>query len=205
MFIATITVLVVPVTTIASQDFDEIQWVNTSCGLQPAMISELGKDFIRQHESLTLQPYFDHNGYAVGYGMHRWQGKKVTRNWPRKLTRDIVETEFDRQLAQHVRLVRESVCAPMTQAMMDGLVSLAWNVGRVNKAIVRKVDADKPVRVADFLTTTRAGRVRSTLLVERRLREYLMFSGNYELAMQRPATIAMLRQHARRTRVVLSD
>ncbi|SVB82183.1 uncharacterized protein METZ01_LOCUS235037, partial [marine metagenome] len=44
------------------------------CGPRPEQISERGKAFIRQHEGLQLKQYYDRNGYAIGYGMHTWQG-----------------------------------------------------------------------------------------------------------------------------------
>lgn len=203
--LVTATLLAVPVTTNASPETTDIEWLTTSCGQQPNTISELGKEFIRHHETLTLEPYFDTTGYAIGYGMHTWQGRKVQKAWPRHVTARSVEDEFNRQLATHAAHVRTTVCVTLSQAMMDALVSLSWNVGRVNTAIIRKVDAKRPIRVADFLTTTRAGHARPVHLIERRVREYLMFTGNYTLAMQRPVQLNVLQEQARQTHVVLSD
>lgn len=199
-----VTLLALPTAVLNAETYAGPRWANIGCGLQPMDISELGKDFIRSHEGLSLKPRFDSNGYAIGYGMHTWQGKKVRKNWPRHVTPQQVEDEFDRQLGTFSALVRESVCAPLTQPMLDGLVSLAWNVGRVNNAIIRKIDAERPVRVSDFLTTTHSRGRQVPFLVERRHREYLMFTGDYETALARPVKLATLQRMTRRGGVRVS-
>ena len=67
------------------------------CGPRPERISERGKAFIRQHEGLRLDQYYDSIGYAIGYGMHTWQGRPVTRTFPDSPTEADVENEFDAQ------------------------------------------------------------------------------------------------------------
>lgn len=163
----------------------------TTCGYQPTQISETGKTFIRNFESLRLQPYYDHIGYAVGYGMHTWQGQAVTRRFPFAVTPMDVEVEFDAQLGKYMRIVKESVCAPLSQPMMDSLVSVAWNLGRVNTAIVQKFDRNRPLTATDFLTTATVRRRPTDELVNRRLREYLMFTGDYNLALEKASNTAL--------------
>ena len=186
---------------------DESDWRGDAsvedCGLRPVSISDQGKAFIRQHERLTLQPYYDTNGYAVGYGMHTWQGAPVTRRYPSSVTESDVEEEFDAQLNIFAITVLNAVCAPLTQPMFDALVSVAWNVGRVNTSIVHKVDLGRPVVASDFLTTATSRRRRNPTLVVRRLREYLMFTGNYEQALNHLNSSRELRQYVRGTSVML--
>lgn len=163
----------------------------SACGYQPTHISEAGKTFIRNFETLRLRPYYDHIGYAVGYGMHTWQGRPVTRRFPFALTLMDVETEFDTQLASYTRIVKESVCAPLSQPMMDSLVSVAWNLGRVNTAIVQKFDRNRPLTAMDFLTTATVRSRQTDELVNRRLREYVMFTGDYNLALEKTSNTTL--------------
>ena len=156
-----------------------------ACGFQPKAISESGKTFIRRFESLRLTPYYDHIGYAVGYGMHTWQGQSVTRRFPFAITPMDVEQEFDAQLTKYTQVVKSSVCAPLSQPMMDSLVSIAWNLGRVNTSIVNKFERNRPLTAIDFLTTATVKRRQTDALVNRRLREYLMFTGDYDTALER--------------------
>jgi lysozyme len=154
------------------------------CGSRPVQISERGKAFIRQHEGLRLTPYHDSTGYAIGYGMHTWQGLPVTLTHPSSVTKADVEEEFDTQLAVYAGIVTRSVCTPLTPPMFDALVSVAWNAGHVNASIVRKVNQGRAVDASDFLTTATTRNRRNRVLVDRRLREYIMFTGDYDLAME---------------------
>jgi len=196
---------IVPNATVNAESYAGPRWSDNGCGMQPMDISELGKNFIRTYEGLTLTPHFDSKGYAIGYGMHTWQGKPVKSHWPRRVTLEQVEIEFDRQLDGFSTLVRGSVCTPLTQPMLDGLMSLAWNVGRVNTAIIRKIDAGRPVRVADFLTTARIRGRHAVILVERRHREFLMFGGNYDDALLRPIKLVTLQRMTRRRDVLVGN
>ena len=165
------------------------------CGPRPERISERGKAFIRQHEGLRLDQYYDSIGYAIGYGMHTWQGRPVTRTFPDSPTEADVENEFDAQLAAYAHIVTQSTCAPLTSSMFDALVSVAWNMGRVNTSIVRKVDQGRAVDVSDFLVTATTQSRRNRVLVNRRLREYIMFTGDYDLAMNHQMPADQLLQH----------
>ena len=165
------------------------------CGPRPEQISERGKAFIRQHEGLRLDPYYDRIGYAIGYGMHTWQGMPVTRTYPDSPTEADVEDEFDIQLAAYAHIVTRSTCAPLTPPMFDALVSVAWNTGHVNTSIVQKVDQGRTVDASDFLVTATTQSQRNQVLVDRRLREYIMFTGDYDLAMDRQMPAEQLLQH----------
>ena len=165
------------------------------CGPRPEQISERGKAFIRQHEGLRLDQYYDSIGYAIGYGMHTWQGMPVTRTYPNSPTEADVEDEFETQLVTYAHIVTQSTCAPLTSSMFDALVSVAWNTGRVNTSIVRKVDQGRAVDVRDFLVTATTQSRRNRVLVNRRLREYIMFTGDYDLAMNRQMPAEQLLQH----------
>ena len=165
------------------------------CGPRPEQISERGKAFIRQHEGLQLEQYYDSNGYAIGYGMHTWQGMPVTRTYPNSPTEADVENEFETQLVTYAHIVTQSTCVPLTSPMFDALVSVAWNTGRVNTSIVRKVDQGRSVDVRDFLMTATTQSQRNGVLVNRRLREYIMFTGDYDLAMDRQMPAEQLLQH----------
>lgn len=173
--------------TVMAEELDESYDVD-ECGVRPTTISEQGKDFIRRYERLTTKPYFDHKGYAVGYGMHYWQGQKVTKRWPFVEPHE-VEDEFDVQLQKYASIVHDEVCAPLTQPMMDSLVSIAWNLGRVNTSITRKFESQRPIFTSDFTVTAKVKNRPYPKLVDRRLREFLMFTGDYDTAMDSKAVV----------------
>ena len=149
------------------------------CGPFPFSVSETGIDFIKRHEGFRPKPYHDARGYAVGYGMHSWLGKKVTKRWPKLVTRAQADKEFARQLTKYQSIVETSVCQPLNQDMYDSLVSVAYNLGRVNTRILDRLQAGMEVRPHDFLSTaTVRGRV-NRMLKLRRLGEYTLFQGGY--------------------------
>lgn len=174
------------------------------CGPMPDTISDAGKAFIRAHEHMQTTAYYDKVGYAIGYGMHTWRGRTVTRRYPGRVTLAEVEDEFDRQLHTHVKIVKTHVCAPLTQPMLDSLVSVTWNLGRVNTSILKKFDRNRPIVARDFLTTATVHRRPYPSLINRRLREYLMFSGDYDAAMD-TNTLRGLRQLTHGTQVVMGS
>ena len=177
---------------------------NEDCGMRPETISEQGKAFIRQHEDLRRTPYYDVIGYAVGYGMHTWRGRPVTRRYPSSVTESEVEDEFDIQLNLFAAIVHDTVCVPLTPPMFDALVSVAWNLGRVNTSIVHKVDSLRPVVASDFLTTAKSRNRQNPVLVQRRLKEYLMFTGNYEQALNNLNSSIQLKHYAAGTSVLVA-
>lgn len=151
------------------------------CEPYPAQVSDAGQHFIKSHEGFRSHPYHDVRGYAIGYGMHTWNGRKVTRHWPRFVSRAMADAQFLRQLPDYQAIVEADVCAPglnpMPQHAYDSLVSIAYNLGRVNTDIVDHLSDGVPVTQEDFLATaTVRGRI-SRVLKIRRLQEYFLFTG----------------------------
>jgi lysozyme len=142
----------------------------------PLHVSEEGIAFIKAHEGFRFRPYRDHGHiWTVGYGFTSWKGRKVHRGYPRRITRADADAEFLRQLDKYEGIVRDSVCSALSQSAYDSLVSLAWNLGRINTTIVAKLDAADTVEAKDFLSTaTVRGRL-YRVLVNRRMDEYTLF------------------------------
>jgi len=149
-----------------------------TCGPYPQSVSDAGVLLIKDLESFRATPYRDAGGYAVGYGAHKWKGRKVTRNWPRRVTEEQAHTELMRQLDFYGAVVQGSVCAQLSQSAYDGLVSLAYNLGRVNTRIVEKVERARPVTLQDFLTTATVNGRAHWVLEARRLKEFALFAGD---------------------------
>jgi len=151
------------------------------CGIFPTEVSKVGEAFIKEHEAFRATAYQDSaDVWTIGYGFTRWKGTKVTETNPGRVTRAQADAEFTRQLDTYEGIVRESVCSLFTQGSYDSLVSVAWNLGRVNTLIARKLTygGTGDVQVSDFLSTaTVHGRV-SPGLMTRRMREFAMFIGN---------------------------
>lgn len=149
------------------------------CGPYPSNISAIGMDFIKQHERFHETPYPDAGGWAVGYGMHTWKGTPVTAEYPVRITKRDADVEFRRQLTRFERIVRRSVCATLSQHEFDSLVSVAYNLGRVNTTIIERFGAGELPTLPDFLSTATVNRRPSAGLVTRRSNEFAMFRGDF--------------------------
>jgi GH24 family phage-related lysozyme (muramidase) len=154
------------------------------CGPWPLTVSDQGVEFIKWLEGFHATPYRDSGGWAVGYGMHTWEQRKVSFRYPHRVTREEADAEFLVQLDKYQLIVRDSVCAAMKQSSYDALVSIAWNLGRVNTAIVVKALAGEPMSVHDFVVTATVRHRANTNLMARRIREFMMFQGDYATAME---------------------
>lgn len=147
------------------------------CGM-PLRVSTAGATFIKRFEGFSERAYLDTDGtYAIGYGMHQWAGLQVTEDYPGIVTRAQADQEFRKQVRVYERIVLSAVCAPLTQHGFDALTSVAFNLGAINRSIVRKLHAQEPVTVHDFLTTANVNGKRDARLVLRRTKEFHLFTG----------------------------
>jgi D-alanyl-D-alanine endopeptidase (penicillin-binding protein 7) len=141
----------------------------------PTTVSDAGQAFIKAHEQFSTKAYKDVTGYAIGYGMHRWKDRLVTRKYPGRVTAEQADMEFTRQLSYYETIVQQSVCSVLNQSAYDSLVSVAWNLGRVNTRIIIRFAVMDAVQPEDFLSTaTVRGRI-NNLLWKRRTSEYELF------------------------------
>lgn len=143
-------------------------------------LSAQGIDFIKRVEGFHAKPYKDSGGYAVGYGFHHWNGRKVTKTYPRFVTAEEADAQFEDQLATYEDVVADSIAQPLSQPAYDSLVSIAYNLGRINTHIIEKLSAGRAVTPADFLATATVRNRPNAGLETRRLREFVMFAGDYQ-------------------------
>lgn len=144
----------------------------------PQTTSPDGIEFLKGLEGFRPIPYRDSGGgYSVGYGFQTWKGRRVTPSYPRRVTKDQATDELRRQLALYESIVRTKVGRPIEQHAFDALVSVCYNLGVVNRAIVNKLRAARAVTIHDFLTTVHAANKFSPTLYERRVREFALFVG----------------------------
>lgn len=151
----------------------------------PQTMSERGIVFLKSIEGFRPMAYRDTGGgYSIGYGFQTWKGRRVTPAYPHRVTEAQATAELERQLRVYEDIVRREFDGRIPQHSFDALVSLCYNLGRVNTAILRKIRSDRPVSIQDFLTTAAARNQFSRPLYSRRVREFTMFIGRCEDAME---------------------
>jgi len=150
----------------------------------PQVMSELGVVFLKSVEGFRSMAYHDiGGGYSIGYGFRTWRGRRVTLAYPYRVTEAEANAELERQLFTYEDIVRREFDGLIPQHSFDALVSLCYNLGRLNTAILRKVRAGRPVGIEDFLTTAVVRSQFSPSLYSRRVREFAMFIGRYDDAL----------------------
>ncbi len=142
-------------------------------------LSDRGIDFIKRVEGFHAKPYKDSGGYAVGYGFHLWNERRVSRFYPASVTVEESDAQFVEQLARYEDVVADSIAQPLSQPAYDSLVSIAYNLGRINTHIIEKLSAGRAVSPADFLATATVRKRPNAGLETRRLREFVLFAGDY--------------------------
>lgn len=151
---------------------------------RPQTMSERGITFLKSIEGFRPMAYRDTGGgYSIGYGFQTWKGRRVTLAYPHRVTEAQATAELEQQLRVYEDIVRREFDGSIPQHSFDALVSLCYNLGRVNTAILRKIRADRPVSIQDFLTTAVARNQFSRPLYSRRVREFTMFIGRCEDAL----------------------
>lgn len=169
----------------------------TTFSLSRQTMSEQGIEVLKTFESFTSKAYRDGKGYSIGYGMQTWEGRRVTRRYPGRVTAEEAHAEFMRQLPTYEQIVRDLVVVDVPQEVFDAFVSIAWNLGRVNNTILTKLEQEAAITVKDFLSTARyRGRV-DWRLQGRRACEFLMALGEYERAMLLPSSRREVRSFVR--------
>ena len=145
-------------------------------------MSDRGLEVLKVFESFRSRAYRDTRGYSIGYGMQTWMGRRVTPRYPGRVTMARADAELRRQIILYENIVR-TISTELPQEAFDAFVSIAYNLGRVNTTICRKIEQQLPITVKDFLSTAKVRQRVDWRLQGRRTREFLMALGDYEAAM----------------------
>ena len=92
-------------------------------------ISNMGKQFIKNHEKCKLTAYWDSDGYSIGWGHH---GKDVTKGM--KITKAQADAYFNKDIKMVEAAANRLIKAlpydyKFSQGFFDGLCSLIYNCG----------------------------------------------------------------------------
>jgi lysozyme len=146
-------------------------------------MSAQGITFLKAVEDFSPKAYWDAKGYSIGYGFQTWKGRRVTTKYPGRVTMEQADAELAVQIEKYEAIVRAEFPTEMSQHHFDALVSIAYNLGRVNNSILDKARMNRPITVQDFVTTSKARSRFSPVVFARRVREFMVFLGRYEDAL----------------------
>lgn len=168
-------------------------------------VSDAGLSLIKKFEGFRAQPYWDTNGYAIGYGSHELNGQSVDKLFAENPKLTISEEEATRNLkdrleSDYLPYVRRALKRPVTQAEFDSLASVAWNRGSgaftKDKSFIQKVN-DESVTKDDFMKTFTLKNPKVTpFLAKRREQEFAVFAGEQPSSNRAVGQVAALTKAA---------
>jgi lysozyme len=136
------------------------------------ILSAAGAAFIKSQENLALTPYWDVNGYSIGYGHHFQSGEAI----PYTITKDMADAYFAEDANAAEQTVNSLVSIPLTQSQFDVLVDFVYNEGRghfQSSTLLAKLNSSDYQGAADELKRwVYAGGQRNQVLADRRTSEY---------------------------------
>jgi GH24 family phage-related lysozyme (muramidase) len=113
-------------------------------------------DFIKKNESFRATPYWDVNGWAIGYGSHTINGRPVQQG-DTITQKDAEQQIVDRLNNEFLPGMRNYVKRPISQSQFDSLASLTWNTGpgiwSDNGDVARAVNEGNDQKVSDIMRT----------------------------------------------------
>ena len=157
------------------------------------MISDKALAVIKHHEGVRLRPYqCPALLWTIGVGhvidpqhthlkLEERRNLPIPAGWDRTITQEECDDILRKDLASFERGVRKYTTVELTQGMLDGLVSFAFNVGLgtfQRSTLRQKLNrGDKEGAAEEFLKYTMAGGKVLKGLVNRRNDEKALFLG----------------------------
>ena len=144
-------------------------------------VSEEGIAKLKKREGVRREPYWDVNGWAIGFGDHEYNGAPLGTNHAKKPNVKLSKTEADdairRRLQTHYEpIVRKNLGAKsVSQNEFDALVSVAYNSEAAGARLARRTSSGEILKKEDFLASGTVHGVRVAELQTRRAAEYAQF------------------------------
>jgi GH24 family phage-related lysozyme (muramidase) len=115
----------------------------------------IANDFIAGRESFAPSPYWDVNGYAIGYGNHYYEdGSPVTAD-DGSIDQARAAELLSFFVRQNANAILSQVSRPLTDNQLAALTSLRYNCGTFTVAILNMINAGaEPAAIADKLRNT---------------------------------------------------
>ena len=144
--------------------------------------SSSAASLIQKFEGLKLTPYYDVNGWAVGYGSHyNYDAGRAVRQTD-KIDAQTALKWLKLRIAEDEQILDRLVKVPITRNQRDSLLSLMYNIGSGNfqrSNLLAKLNNGRPIHeVADEFDgwNTADGRVLPELTRRRAIEKKLFLS-----------------------------
>lgn len=147
---------------------------------QSMHMSDAGLAKLQQREGFRREPYWDVNGWAIGFGDHTYKGVSLGSDRSKKPNITISDVDAKAMLKAHVAkeyepVVKRQLKGNVNQQQFDALVSVAYNSPRAASRLASRVSKGESLSEADFTASGTVGGQKDKNLVNRRRAEFAQF------------------------------
>src|SRR5271156_996594 len=97
--------------------------------------------FIADQESFSPTPYFDVNGYAIGYGNHYYSDGSSVDASDDPISQDDAYSLLQFYVAQNAAAIMAQVTAPINEDQLAALTSIRYNCGTITTALLNLINS----------------------------------------------------------------
>jgi lysozyme len=140
----------------------------------------IATDFIAGRESFAPSPYWDVNGYAIGYGNHYYEdGSPVTAD-DDPIDQARAAQLLDYFVRQNANALMAQIIRPLTDNQLAALTSLRYNCGTITTNLLNLLnsgaDPDSIAQQIQSTCVTSSGAYNASLFQRRKLEAGLFLS-----------------------------
>ena len=98
-------------------------------------------NFIADEESFSANPYWDSNGYAIGYGNHYYTDGSAVGADDDPISESDALDLLSFYVGQDMAAVQAQVTAPLNENQLAALTSLKYNCGTITNAVLNLINS----------------------------------------------------------------
>lgn len=136
-------------------------------------------NFIAARESYSASPYWDVNGYAIGYGNHYYEDGSSVSIDDDPISQARAQQILAFYIGQNSAAIASQLTVPQNSNQLAALTSIRYNCGTITTTLLNLINSGAdPGAVADQIqkTCTTSGGIPNSDLVERRILEAELYT-----------------------------
>lgn len=139
--------------------------------MDQALAIQTAIDFIRGAEGFSPTPYWDVNGYAIGYGNHYYEDGTAVGENDAAIDQTTAESLSDFYINQNMQAIQAQLTVALNENQLAALTSIRYNCGTITTTLLNLINsgADQNTVAAQIQQTciTAGGQPDSDLVTRR--------------------------------------
>lgn len=147
--------------------------------MDQALALQTAINFIRGAEGFSASPYYDVNGYAIGYGNHYYEDGTAVQESDSDIDEQTAEDLSDFFINQNMTAIQNQLTVDLNENQLAALTSIRYNCGTITTTLLNLINsgaAPSAVAAQIQITCTTAGGQPDPDLVARRQQEANLYT-----------------------------